>query len=694
MENKSYAKFSAFFTAVLLLFSTVFFVSPSAEEFSVPYGLELVPNGGLELPVPTNGAGSVVWSAFAGERSRDFAAEGGYSLKVESIQTAGGGSITWNGLPLENDSYYKLSMWVKAAECAGSWSFNFRFGGNGPLWGTVTVNSKHTEFVYVERYVSTYKADGFVNANTGEDLTLGAASVLNLRFGAALGDVLYVDNLSCVKVGGIPVAGPGEEMLRDAGFEDFLPNSFIPLKSASANQFYTEHADGGKIVSSGVHSGNQAVKIGDGGSVYSAVELKAGVKYEVSVWMKTGPGAQDGNNFYLAAPSVAWADRIQVKNVQPGSDYVKLSCYITPSVDIAPTISFNDSRVYCGSTYEAYVDDFSVKQCGLFLGLPYLEKFENGEWSSASRLDVSTGLKRFTVSGINNNSAADFPVAAIIGLYNGSRLVNVSMAKQLFTSGSGGDLSVELNIGASDTADSGGEYAVKTFIWNPDTLTPYKAPPKILFVGNSITAHGRKESIGWYADCGMAASERSKDYVHTLASMLREDMPDLEMDYVNIAATENAFWNYGQTLSIPSVTEKIKANPDVIVFAIGANIGGPQYSEGHIFDVDYFKGIVDTFNETGRAKVVVGVTTLTGGDVSAVLKAYAELYGCPYVDMNFTPSGNPEYFPASVSELPGNPDPNVVTSGVFAHPGDAGMAEMANRLYLPVLNAFKEMGRW
>ena len=39
---------------------------------------------------------------------------------------------------------------------------------------------------------------------------------------------------------------------------------------------------------------------------------------------------------------------------------------------------------------------------------------------------------------------------------------------------------------------------------------------RILFVGNSITLHGRKDEIGWTRVCGMAASEAEKDYVHLL----------------------------------------------------------------------------------------------------------------------------------------------------------------------------------
>lgn len=43
---------------------------------------------------------------------------------------------------------------------------------------------------------------------------------------------------------------------------------------------------------------------------------------------------------------------------------------------------------------------------------------------------------------------------------------------------------------------------------------------KILFLGNSITLHGPNASLGWSGNWGMAATEESKDYVHTLTTAI------------------------------------------------------------------------------------------------------------------------------------------------------------------------------
>lgn len=43
---------------------------------------------------------------------------------------------------------------------------------------------------------------------------------------------------------------------------------------------------------------------------------------------------------------------------------------------------------------------------------------------------------------------------------------------------------------------------------------------RILFIGNSITLHGPRAEVGWSGYWGMAATEQSKDYVHTLTSTI------------------------------------------------------------------------------------------------------------------------------------------------------------------------------
>ncbi|MBQ8759028.1 MAG: hypothetical protein IJZ20_04970, partial [Clostridia bacterium] len=49
---------------------------------------------------------------------------------------------------------------------------------------------------------------------------------------------------------------------------------------------------------------------------------------------------------------------------------------------------------------------------------------------------------------------------------------------------------------------------------------------RVLFVGNSITLHDIRPSIGWHLECGMAASAPENDYVHIIKRRVREKDTD------------------------------------------------------------------------------------------------------------------------------------------------------------------------
>ena len=55
---------------------------------------------------------------------------------------------------------------------------------------------------------------------------------------------------------------------------------------------------------------------------------------------------------------------------------------------------------------------------------------------------------------------------------------------------------------------------------------------RVLFKGNSITRHGVNKKLKWDRECGMAASDLSKDYVHQFAAKLQKAMPDKKVTIV------------------------------------------------------------------------------------------------------------------------------------------------------------------
>lgn len=62
-------------------------------------------------------------------------------------------------------------------------------------------------------------------------------------------------------------------------------------------------------------------------------------------------------------------------------------------------------------------------------------------------------------------------------------------------------------------------------------------PISILVIGNSIVHHEPNESIGWYHDCGMAATSVDKDFAH----LLKKDLPIKNLDVFNAGLWELTF---------------------------------------------------------------------------------------------------------------------------------------------------------
>ena len=69
---------------------------------------------------------------------------------------------------------------------------------------------------------------------------------------------------------------------------------------------------------------------------------------------------------------------------------------------------------------------------------------------------------------------------------------------------------------------------------------PFAGVRKILIIGNSISRHHVKPSIGWTSHWGMAASAREKDYVHILISELDRLYPEIKHEFEIIRLTNEA----------------------------------------------------------------------------------------------------------------------------------------------------------
>ena len=188
---------------------------------------------------------------------------------------------------------------------------------------------------------------------------------------------------------------------------------------------------------------------------------------------------------------------------------------------------------------------------------------------------------------------------------------------------------------------------------------------RVLFVGNSITRHAPKESIGWHHDWGMAASEKENDYVHVVKEEILKIAPNAAFCICQAADWEKNYRN-GENELVKFVKAR-GFNADIIVMRLIENCEQKEF-DAEIFEKEYYK-LVEFFNKKQTAKIIISSSfwKRVGDDT---LESIAEKHNMDFVylgdlgeDANMRADGLFEH------------------EGVAAHPGDAGMHTIAMRLF-------------
>lgn len=250
---------------------------------------------------------------------------------------------------------------------------------------------------------------------------------------------------------------------------------------------------------------------------------------------------------------------------------------------------------------------------------------------------------------------------------------------------------VEIPVTLAVASAEAGMY-IKTFVVdNLGNLKPVEVPPvKVLIIGNSITQHGANPSIGWTGTWGMAATAAQKDYVHLIKAKAEAKTDNVEFKWANISEFEKYFYDYNQ-FDTAKYDELVDFDADIVICAFGANIknsaneGDSSYENDKIFTAKHYQDIVKHFADDD-AKIIVGLTTLTSNENMTVIKAAAEEKAWEVVDMSgFTDEkylgGYADNLTDGLANGAFNSAINTAAgAGVCGHPGDLGMAAMADIL--------------
>jgi len=188
---------------------------------------------------------------------------------------------------------------------------------------------------------------------------------------------------------------------------------------------------------------------------------------------------------------------------------------------------------------------------------------------------------------------------------------------------------------------------------------------RILFVGNSITRHAPKSSIGWNNDWGMAASSKEKDYVHMAKEMILCNAPDSTFCICQMADWEK---NYTEGENQLTAFEKARNfNADIIVMRLIENCQSRTFDE-EIF-VQEYNNLLSYLKMNENARVIITSSFwIHPGD--KILERIAQSIGADFV-----------YLGDLGEDAAMRADGLFEHAGVAAHPGDKGMQVIAERIY-------------
>ena len=195
---------------------------------------------------------------------------------------------------------------------------------------------------------------------------------------------------------------------------------------------------------------------------------------------------------------------------------------------------------------------------------------------------------------------------------------------------------------------------------------------KILFAGNSVTKHAPKPEIGWEKDCGMAASSIENDYVHLFMDKVYKLDSQASFMIAQVADFESqCTW---RPEIIDAYREAENYDADIVIMFFGANVPlsydtneNPKKTFGEA--VEELRNIL---SNNGKSTVFISQGFFGRKKLDAEKKAVAEKYGDTYISLEHIVHRDE-------------------THGIFNHPSDCGMKEIAETFFESVEPEIKRL---
>lgn len=188
-------------------------------------------------------------------------------------------------------------------------------------------------------------------------------------------------------------------------------------------------------------------------------------------------------------------------------------------------------------------------------------------------------------------------------------------------------------------------------------------------LGNSITIH--PITSFWWGTFGMAASERSKDYVHVLETRMKANEPASLVSPLNISDWEQNRNTFNLNSVNPIITGK-----DYIVIRLGENVSDLTNYEADIVTlINHCK----TVNPT--AIIATTGNFWANPTKDNAMKAASLTTNSQYIDFDGLDIPENKSFIGAIIRGDDGLDHVVDNAGVAIHPGDLGMQRISDRIY-------------
>lgn len=212
-----------------------------------------------------------------------------------------------------------------------------------------------------------------------------------------------------------------------------------------------------------------------------------------------------------------------------------------------------------------------------------------------------------------------------------------------------------------------------------DTCTTKKRDKiKLLIIGNSLSFHGMASDIGWLHESGMAASKKEKDYAHLLFKKIEASLPQHEvcMRISNFASFERD----PNTLDGKSIQSLKSFQADIIVFQLGENVDEANTDTIELFEKKYIE-LIHLVKGNDSPHIILTTPFFPSLAKNRTIQKVALSTKSFLVDLSHLTLLNSTNYAKNEVDYGGDKSLWKV-EGIGIHPGDIGMQNIANLIYI------------